>query len=177
MERDSLQGIMLKKTIVALFASSLCLAACGGGDGGGSGVDGTKTVSTLTDAEIIQVCEYAEGLINESHLDSVECYVESILGSQNGDGDCQTMYDACIAGLEPDTDPSDCATAATDPLPDCGSMVTLSEVETCLKAEASQLNGVSVNCSTPVSELENLFELPEPASCVALEEKCPGLVD
>lgn len=167
---------MLKNTFVALFASSLCLVACGGGDGGSSGVDGSKSLDTLTDAEIVQVCEYVETLINESHLDSIECYAGAISQSQEG-GDCQALYDACIAEVDPEPDPSDCATAAEDPLPECSSMVTLSEVETCLKAEASQLNGISINCSTTPAELEGLFELPEPASCAALEEKCPGIVD
>lgn len=163
--------MMLKHSLIAVFASSL-LVACGGGDGGGSGVDGSTILTDLSDAEIIEICEYSEGLIDDTHLDEVSCYIEGVFAAQQG-GDCQAVADECIGMIMPE--PSDCSDAANESLPECAAMVTVGEMENCLRAQASQLNGVDVDCNTTPEELNDLFEQELPAACAAIDMKCPDL--
>lgn len=161
---------MLKETLVVLFASSL-LVACGGGDGGGSGVDGSKELTALSDEEIIEICEYSEGLIDYVHFNEIDCYFDGIFDQEGGD--CQTIADACIAESVPEA--GDCSDAAEDPLPACAAMVSVGEMEDCLEAQASQFNGFDVDCDSTDEELNEIFEAPLPAACVAVEMKCPDL--
>jgi len=163
---------MLKSSLVALFVSSLSLAACGGSDGGGSGVDGSKDLASLSDAEIINICEYTNSLISEATFIEISCYADAISGAQDG-GNCQMDFDACVAASTPD--PQDCSTAADDPLPACASMVTVSEAESCFNAQANAINGYNLSCSTTPEELNTLFDAPLPAACDAAVAKCPEL--
>jgi hypothetical protein len=165
-------AIMLKKSLLALFASSLCLTACGGGDGpGGSGLDGTKDLLSLSDAEIIQFCEYSESIFTDTDIADYGCYAQGVYGSLEG-GDCRTIYAACIEDYEPE--PSDCPMAADEQLPACAAMITVAELESCIRAQSAQYNGLrNVDCSTTPEELNDLSELPDPPECAALDEKCP----
>jgi hypothetical protein len=54
--------------IGAVFTASLSLFACGGG--GGSGLDSDKRLSELTEAELLDLCEY---IIDEGPSEPVEC--------------------------------------------------------------------------------------------------------
>jgi hypothetical protein len=165
---------MRTTSLIALFVSSLSIAACGGGEGGGSGVDGSKNLTALSDAEIIEICEYSESLIDQANSDEVSCYVTGIFQASETE-DCQTIADACIADSVPEE--GDCNTAPDDALPSCASDVTVSEMESCLSAQASQINSISIDCETTVEELSELSEQPLPAACAAVEEKCPDLFD
>ena len=165
---------MRKSSLIALFVSSLSMAACGGGDGGGSGVDGSKNLSTLSDAEIIEICEYSDSLINQAKSDELSCYVTGIFQASETE-DCQTIADACITDIVPED--SDCSTAPDDALPACAAEVTVSEMETCISAQASQFNSISIDCDTTPAELSELSEQPLPAACAPVEEKCPELFD
>jgi len=163
---------MRKTSLIALFVSSLSVAACGGGDGGGSGVDGSKNLSALSDAEIVEICEYSESLINQAHSEELSCYVTGIFQASETE-DCQTIADACIADIA--VEEGDCSTAPDDTLPSCASEVTVSEMERCLSAQASQVNSISINCETTPAEISELSEQPLPAACAPVEEKCPEL--
>ena len=162
---------MFKQSLLALFASSLCLTACGGGDGGGSGVDGSKDLLSLTDEEIIDICEYSESLL-DGEFDEIGCYAQGIFGASDG-GDCESIFDACMASIEPE--PSDCPTAADEELPACAAQVTVDEIESCLSAQARGIRNVDISCATTPEELENL-EPPTPAECDVVNQKCPELL-
>ena len=164
---------MLKSSLIALFASSLCFAACGGGGDGGSGVDGSKDLASLSDSEIISLCEYNQSLFDVDHFNEVNCYSQAVFQTQVM-GDCQAVYDTCIA------DPStmidfNCDSAPDDMVPACASDVSVSEMEACFDAQSAQLAAVSLSCSSTPDEVNAALELPVPAACQTVNEKCPEL--
>jgi len=162
-----------------LGACLLSLGACGGGGGsGGSGIDSSKRLDTLTDTEIVEICEFTNGVLEEAFSPSVTCYFSAIPASTTP-AECQTMYEACLASNVP-PDPEDCSDAADDEFPACASMVSVGEVEACFiaLADGTKSAWADVSCDTPQSELEDRgpdFEtLP---ACKIVDDKCPALFD
>jgi hypothetical protein len=110
---------MLKTSLIALFVSSLSFSACGDG---GSGVDGSKDLASLSAEEITEICEYSDSFYSEQERLELNCYVEGIFG-ESETTDCQTIAAACIAAAEPL--PNECAEADEDDFPACASLVTV----------------------------------------------------
>ncbi len=168
---------MIRKTLLTLALSSLSFAACGGGDGGGSGIDGSRDASTLTDAEIIEVCEYAESLFDFDQSTKNGCYAQAVFTTMDAAA-CETTYQECMAAAatDPDTQTSfECEKAPEDDFGECTSPLTVAELEACFEDSSSQAGGITISCSTTREELSELSELPQPASCTVLDEKCPEL--
>jgi hypothetical protein len=161
-----------------LTISILCgvLAACGGDDDG-SGVDPDKPFGDATVEDAQAFCEYLDGLVSPEASQKVECYVEGILGAQQGRGDCQMIADDCLA--EPiEEEPNECNEideADLAELPECASQVTFGEYEACVDAYAS-LNldvAAAISCET---DLEELFSQELPDACMQIQEDCPELI-
>lgn len=163
---------MIKLSLLALFTSSLCVAACGGGDGGGSGVDASKDLLSLSDSEIESLCEYSVSTSDAAHLKEINCYSQAVFTTQMM-GDCETEFEACMA--EPDGEEFDCSTAADDMFPDCADQVTVGEMETCFEAQSAATNAISISCSTDPEDINDLFDQEPPAGCQAIIAKCPDL--
>jgi hypothetical protein len=49
-------------------------------------------------------------------------------------------------------------------------------LETCIAAQSDQVDPGSIDCDTTVEELFALSDLPIPAACAPIEEKCPELL-
>lgn len=173
------EDALYAKTIAALFVSLLLSSAgCTGGadGGGGSGVDTTKTVSTVTPGEATEICEYGKLPLTDSEYKKGLC---TYVGLEQGGSPagCQIAFDQCMS--EPLAQSfTDCSAAAgsVSNLPDCAALITVGELEDCLYAEtalaASEV--ASISCDTPPDELP---EFSRPAQCDKLDELCPTLFD
>ncbi len=169
---------MNNKSIATLFASLLVSsAACTGGDGGGgSGVDTTKTVSTVTAGEATAICEYGKSPLSEAEFKRGICTYVGLDEGGSPEG-CQIAFERCMSGpiSENFTDCSDAAASVSN-LPACASLITVAELEDCLYSEAAlaALDIASISCDTPVDELP---EFRRPEECAKLDELCPTLFD
>ena len=169
------------------------LGSCGGDDGGAapfqSGVDGNKSLGSLSDSEADKLCKageaWAENLFSDAELKSLSCKLGAFVGAAfsgaKTDAElrstCTMLYDECQKQpAEPPSsmpEPSMCEKFPTN----C--TATVAELETCLSdfgtAYKSAFQSVpgcdSISASSMTSEPR---ETEEPASCKALEMKCPG---
>ncbi len=91
------------------FASSLTLVACGGG--GGSGLDSSKTLGSLSSAELTDLCEF---VVDTYPSEAVDC------------GDGQMFEPGTVAECTEDPFPSDCA-------------ATVGQAEACVEALAADV--------------------------------------
>lgn len=165
-----------------LSISSLLLAfavaACSGGDGGGSGVDSSKVLTDLTDADEIALCEHFSS--TEAGLEDdnakITCYYQGISAALEG-GDCQATTDACIAAEMPG-EPEDCSTAGDEMYPSCASMVTVGDMEACFGAFFDQAANFAdgLSCATDLAEFETVLSAL-PQACLDVQTKCPDLFE
>jgi hypothetical protein len=180
--------------IAACFG--LIIGACDSSDGGSEidlGSD-DKVASTLTEAEATAACKKVETQFAEGGDDTAQkhtiCLTTGLFAKAFAGDDasvCQTAYDECMAA-EPgaptggDDEPGDdCDDAAKD-LENCNA--TLGEIEGCfndlMAAQDAAYEGLlALSCNSTQEEIDALQEdgdLEQPASCKALEDKCPGLM-
>ncbi len=174
--------IVIGATAVGLLG----LPGCGGGDGGSPGkvnysVDNSKQVGQLTEAEAGVMCEQTmkamEGAISKSDT----CTLTGLLTAAFAGGDkavCQEAYEECMNKPEEPEDEDDCKLDDEDSkLTDC--TATVGEFEACINdtiaATSEAYEGLS--CDTDVETLDSMGDNLEPASCKAIEKKCPGLAE
>lgn len=158
---------------LAFLSLSAGAFACGGGDGGGSGVEGSKALTELDATERQDLCDYGQSLVSDADSTKVSCYFAALFFSET-EQDCQTAYDACIA----DPDDSVEETCSIDEAPPaCAADVTVSEIEACAREQAAAVSSLadSLSCASDPAELEDIGELPP--ACKAVETKCPELFD
>ena len=158
---------------LAFLSLSFGFAACGGGDGGGSGVEGSKALTELDATERQDLCDYGQSLVSEADSNKVSCYFAALFFSETEE-DCQAAYDACIADPEGSVEES-CNVDETPPA--CAADVTVAEIEACAREQANAVSTLanSLSCSSDPSELETAGELPP--ACKAVEAKCPELFE
>jgi hypothetical protein len=169
-------AFLYAKTIAALFVSLLVSSpGCSGGSGG-SGVDTSKTVSTVTPDEATTICEYGKLPLSESEYQKGVCTYVGLEQGGSPEG-CQIVFEQCMLGPFDQTF-SDCSAAAgsVSNLPDCAALITVGELENCLYAETARAASevASISCDTPLDELP---EFSRPAQCDKLDELCPTLFD
>jgi hypothetical protein len=198
------EGIsMTKWTRIAGMVGGLALAIAGcgsddadgspgpgnGNTGGGavaSGLPATKPLNTLTPAEVTQICKAVDDSVKSPAVSDGMCKFLAVIATGleasfvPGTTDAQLRM-SCTEGFEEckkDTEPEDC-----DP-PPASCTATVAEVEKC----ASDLNAaiIAVGTAAPacatltkaaLSTAPSIDALVEPASCKALEQKCPGFVE
>jgi len=164
---------MHNKIITTLFGSFLLLGACGGSGGGsGSGVDSSKKLDTLSDSDIVSICEYQTGLLDVKTQNEFGCYAQAA-SSTTDDAACKTAFDTCMSSAT--TDPQDCSKAADKPLPACASKVTVGEMEDCFQAMADQVSSANLSCASTDAEITAATSGEPPAACKTLQTKCPDL--
>jgi len=157
----------------------------GGGSGGDfmTGLPADKPLSSLTDAEAMQLCSSFEDYFTNS-LQDLDCRLSGLLAAAFAQADtdakaqaaCKAAYDMCAAApAMPTTD------MCSKPTGMC--TATVGELEACAsddKAVFAQL-GMSFPACADLT-LKDLMGTPggdtappmEPASCTALDMKCPG---
>ncbi len=154
---------------------ALALAGCGGDDG--SGVDRDKSLSEVSEEEVVELCEWSFDLISDADAIRFGCYVAGLLAA-GGDADqCQELADQCIEEAEAE-EPEDLGEVCEDAggFPPCADEITVGQLEDCQEAGADQLHDVAqdISCEGAVEDFTD-FEAPE--ACVAIEEACPDLFE
>lgn len=147
-----------------------------------SGLPEDKPISSLTDAEVMQLCSAVQTYFSDSVKD-LSCRVSGLLAAAlmqaktdaEAQAACKSAYDMCAAQPATSTTgncmkPTGMCTATVGELEACASddkavFAQLdSEFPSCDKLKLQDLAGLGNNATQPM----------EPASCVALDMKCPG---
>lgn len=181
---------------LALAACSSSSSSGGGGSGSVTTLDSSKQAGSLSDAEKTQYCKdvnaYNAAAISEADTKKVACFsaVAStiFLGGTPPKDDaelrskCKTAYQECLAKPVEKADAGatvdDCKDAVKD-LANC--TATVGELNTCVADRAaagksyfakvdSACDGLSLDGGSGLDK-----ELEDPASCKAVEAKCPNL--
>lgn len=159
--------------------------ACGDDDGSSepaapfestSVADEQKVASDLSAEELTAFCDelatYFDSQISEAALKRMSCTVFAFAFSGGDSSACNQAAQACIedATVQPDEDQVSCNQSE---LADCSA--TIAELEACFTDATTLVKQLSgrVSCSMSAATLESLGD--KPASCAAVEAKCPNL--
>lgn len=169
------RGARRRTGLIAPVLAAMVAAACGD-DGGTSGVDGDKSLDQLSPAEATDLCDWGASLLAQDEVTRFACYYAALVFNQDSDA-CEAMAQECIDEAEP-IDPDDIECTFQDELPACASEVTVAEVEACARDALGILIDIAedISCDSDPEEID-LLALEEPASCQAIEEKCPELFE
>jgi hypothetical protein len=174
---------MKSSLLPALFASLLlsaagCAAESTGtpnsADAGGSGE--SRTVDEITAEEATSICEYGRSAITTADLTQAICIFSGLDKGGDLEG-CSQIFDQCMAELlaEPINTCGQAAASVAN-LPECASLITVTELRDCLHADwalvAADAEGLS--CRTAP---EDITESERPAVCANIDEQCPSLFD
>lgn len=169
--------------LMAVLLGPVLLGGCSKGID--SGVEGSKPVSTLTEAEARDLClaaaDYLSSILDEGYDADRICTIQA-LGSSTTPEDCEAMRRACFEE-PPQRDDVDCSRAG--PFPDCDA--TVDSVEACYTAEidayASKLDEADCSLAGNLPALMALMTPPPvPSECVeagamACNDLSDGLFD
>lgn len=182
---------MFKVMATLIGASALvCAAACSDdGDGGGStlasGLPPDQQLESLTDDDLKKFCDEAEALSKRLVTVNRICTVAAASFAEDRQS-CEQFKKQCLQSppdLEeeaPDPEEPTCVEQLKMQLEGCGA--TVEELEACTNdAISGALAAFDITCADvplPMSD-EGPFgsDLEKPASCTALEMKCPKLAD
>lgn len=169
-------GARRRAGLAALLAAAMVAAACGGDDGGSSGVDGDKRLDELSQEEATDFCEWGLSLLDGDEVTRFGCYLTALVFSPDAET-CEIVAQECIDEAEP-IDPAEAECEFEEDLPPCASEVTVAEMEDCARDAVGVLAALAddITCDSDPEELEDL-SLEQPASCLAIEEKCPELFE
>lgn len=177
----------LKIRLLTLLSTPVLALAvgCGGDVTYKSGVDGSKTAAELSDADVQAICtaaketgeKFAEN--NKDALCNLTGGVAGALAGALGGGDPVAACEMAV---------SDCKSKAFVPEEtECnprleGCNVTVAELETCFNDTLAATEKVmdtlaALTCTELTSQNSSnaLDQYVEPASCVAIEQKCPDI--
>ena len=195
---------LLPLAIVGTVASSLFAVACTSstdGSGGGSGpgavsdVDSSKAVNNLSDSEVKEYCEdgkrYSEAQLAGIDLKKIGCGISAqLLASYGAENDadaqakCRTQFDECMkqptenTGADAGAQEDDCA-AFKEQVANCNA--TVGEVNQCVADQTAALKALSAKdfCAEAKAMSNdtppNTTAFQPPASCKAIQSKCPSL--
>jgi len=162
-----------------------CLPACGGGDSSGGkvnySVDDSKQVSQVSDAEAVAMCKQTMEALEKAVPKSASCTLSGLFVASLAGGDkkvCQETYDECMKKPDEPDDEDTCKLDDEDSkLTDCP--VTVGEFEKCINDTIAAVHDVydGLSCDTDPKSLEDIGDDLEPASCKAIEAKCPELAE
>jgi len=167
------------------FALLLPLSACD--DGGGSSTPAApfeasapdeKGIGELSTDEQLAMCTelatYFEREVPAASQKRLACYFFALAFTGGDAQACEQAAQGCIADPEMDagTDDVSCDTARLS-----GCTATVAEIEACFSDMTSVTKSLAsrISCRTSASDLEGLSD--RPASCTAVEAKCPALFE
>lgn len=164
---------LMKLALMGSLALGLFAVGCGDDESTNVlGLDGSKKLSDLTDADAVTACEsYAAwSLANATSLE-VNCTVVALAYTSDVDS-CTSTRAACIAEGSGTIEPTDCSDASADDVPDCD--VTVDEYSACVVAMAD--SNVDFATSLSCEDAGTEISYPgEPAACTTLYAACPEL--
>jgi hypothetical protein len=181
------QHIMALKTrlFTLLTTPALALAVGCSGTSFESGVDGTKKASELSDADVQAICQAAEETSQKFAEDNKDAFCKlsgafaGALAGALGGGDPVAVCESAVSDCKSKpltTEPSTC----NPKLDDCD--VTVGEIESCFNdsldaAETYFADYKSKSCADLLAQTsgENTLNFMEPASCAAIEQRCPNI--
>lgn len=181
---------MTKMWTLCVLLSAVMLAALGCDDDEGgslsSGINSSKQLDELTEAEELKMCEEYASEVNSLFTKEKICKLIAVeLGKSMGNNTqmCESTYDSCMSDQMQevfnqllDDLKIDCSADDYDDGYDDGEEAecnaTVGEAEKCandlIAAAKAALNEISCDNLTSFEEPE------EPASCEIVDQKCPG---
>jgi hypothetical protein len=162
--------------------------ACGDDDGGSSSTaapfesssvpDDTRRASDLTPEEQTAFCDelatYFSSQVSNDSLHRTGCYLFAFAFSGGDRNACNQAAQSCISDseIEANVDGPECDTSK---LTDCDA--TVAELEACFTDGTSLVKSLAsrASCSMSGADLAALDQVP--ASCQAIQDKCPGLME
>lgn len=176
--------------LCALTATTLFMAACDDGDDDGgtfsSGVEPSKTVSSLSDDEAQQFCDATERSFGNLVSARKACELASVFFTEDAES-CRAFTNQCVqAPPEPEPEgepePQDCAIA--DAANRMGCEETIETLEGCIGSvrslSVSALNSITCSDAGNAEGLETKFaDLPmgldQVPGCETIAANCPAL--
>ncbi len=160
-------------------AALLVGAGCGDGDGEGgaksSGVASSKPLSEVTDAEATQICEWGSDA-SYAPSDKETCTFRALFFSSTP-AECEAFVAQCLKeGPRDEEEEESCDSAKNDLPDDC--TATVAELEACIRDFNAALRDFFAGASCDDAGMTATGDpaaAPPPASCAAVEKKCPGL--
>jgi hypothetical protein len=162
----------MRSAILGLLAA-LSLA-CGGDDG--SALDDDRRLSDLSTSEARSVCKEILGVIEDADWRGVArlgCAFAEALQPQCSDARIDSCVSQAVSQIE--ADPAQCDEVSDSEVELEACDATVGELGTCLRDLIGAVAdlGAGLTCAT----LDDLtLEVQPPASCSALESRCPGLI-
>jgi hypothetical protein len=179
-ERDP--NMNFTKRIALLLATPAFAIACSSEPEVNSGLDGSKQVGSLTEAERKTLCDAAASAAGSVAEDAKagSCRLAGVVAASFGGGGeaaCEAAVTACEdAEPQPAEGGDDCSINTTD----C--TATVAEVEDCLNAQLSVTKDFletvgSKSCGELLdpAQVMSIAQPTTPAECTALAAKCPGI--
>lgn len=186
----------MRFSMVLMGIAGLLAVACGSDDDKSNGSGGSATVDSgvaddkvanqLTDQEAQKVCESvgkaADALAGGAEAQKATCgfaayaAVSAVTSEQQGGTaeDCKAVYDQCLKS------PPDTSGAGECSSPPDSCTATVGEIEKCFTDTLAQFKDFLASlpgCDDVGKEVDiPSTELPSPASCKVVEEKCPEVL-
>lgn len=140
---------------------------------GASGVQGSKPLGQVTDAEAMQLCEWSTAAAYEPSSKET-CTTLSAAFTTNRE-ECESSVTECLKEVGVDEEPEEtCDTASAAELP-ANCTATVAEFEKCVE-DLNAANRALFSNTTCADVGEIDLESDVPASCQAIEPKCPGFL-
>ena len=152
-----------------LLSAAISVAGC---NSDGDGIDGSRTLSSLTADETVELCESVQltGAQQEGGK-KFSCFLMLMLSE---DGCTSETLASCMA--EPAETQTDCQPPSADEVAAFAACdATVDEMRACLSASAAALETFATyTCEDAESEG---LEVPNPPACESLHEACPDLFE
>lgn len=186
---------------VMCFYGPVAVIACssssssGGGGGSVTSIDSSKQAGSLSDAEKQQYCKDATNYINSNVSDTdskkVSCFskaVQSIYTSGSpptSDADlqskCKSAYNDCMSKPLDKGDAGTSTSSSCSPSEFTNCTATVGELNQCVQDSVAAMKTAYATFDTACDKIQmdggglQQSASSEPASCKALETKCPGM--
>lgn len=171
---------------------ALALAACDDSSSStfSSGVDSNKQLSQLSPTELNKVCTgSAEFLADSEAVKQLQCKSSSLSSLLSGGAPaCDQAYEACLKGdagvsIDIDAGVDDAGVSDAGAAPACtvpaSCTATVGEYDKCVndgRKVIENLNSAFKKCDLNSVTGLDAAAFEEPASCIVMDQKCPGML-
>jgi len=178
----------MKQSIVAITGALALLSltgalGCGDDDGSsGSGVNGKKLISDVTQEDAKNVCRWIEKESASIKPNNEQFCTAAVVSIASDEAECKQLVADCVKTAdkaEPEKEEaSDCNSIDADDVDSSCDTITVAEYEACVRASLNQLKGTlsGLSCKSAGEEPE-LGTSTKPAACQKIADECPALLD